>query len=67
MTVIPVSSISPSDLRTLSNNILPQVRRESRQLSAINRTLAMFDESVERLYRRRASPPAPRTRRRRAA
>ena len=51
MTVVPISMLSASDLCLLGNNLLPR-RRPARRLSvaAVNRSLALHDEQVHRLY-----------------
>ena len=51
MTVVPISMLSASDLCLLGNNLLPR-RRPARRMSlaAVNRSLAIHDEQVDRLY-----------------
>lgn len=68
MTILPVAALSPSELRHLGHNVLPAVRQDAHELGAVNRSLDLFGEQVDRLYRRRiSSRPARPTRRRRAA
>ena len=68
MTVVPVSMLSASDLCLLGNNLFPR-RRPARRVSvaAINRSLALHDEKVDRLYRQAGSSTAERLRGNRAA
>ena len=50
MTVVPVSLLSAADLSLLGNNLFPR-RRTGRRLAvtAVNRSLALHDERVDRL------------------
>ena len=66
MSIVPVSAISSPELLLLGNNVLPQARRDARNVHAVNRALAIFDEGIDRLYRRTQSA-RPRAHRRRAA
>jgi len=50
--LIPASSLSSADLRSLGNNVLAKVRADHDSVGAINRSLQAVDEHVERLYRR---------------
>ncbi len=55
MSIVPISRLSPCELSSLGNNIIPPVkspRRRHRQVRAVNRSLAAIDEAVGRLYRR---------------
>jgi hypothetical protein len=63
MTVVPVSLLSASDLSILGNNFAPR-RRPARRFSvaAINRSLAVHDEKIDRLYRRGVGSERLRTR-----
>ena len=57
MTIIPASRLSTSDLSVLGNNLTPAVRkdhRQRRQVRAVNRSLAVCQERVGRLYPRPA-------------
>jgi hypothetical protein len=51
MTIVPISLLSTTDLSLLGNNLLPR-RRPARRFSvaAVNRSLAVHDEQVDRLY-----------------
>jgi hypothetical protein len=72
MSIVPVSSLDPTDFARLGNNVLPEgrCRRSSpyrppppHDLRALNRSLAAHGERVGRLYP--AMPwPAPRPSRR---
>jgi hypothetical protein len=65
MSVIPASCLSGSDLALLGNNLRPAVRTDRLQVQAVNRSLAVQGEEVQKLYRLRSrrAPAAPRTRR----
>jgi hypothetical protein len=63
MMIIPASRLSSTDLSLLGNNLMPAVRRDHRQrrqLRAINRSLAIVQEQVHRLYPRQFICSAPR-------
>ena len=65
MSIVSSSSLSSAEMLLLGNNILPQVKRE--RLAAVNRSLAVCGEAVDRLYRRAGTSRADRLRNRRAA
>ena len=49
MTIIPISCLSPAELRRLGCNVLAAVRDEREQmLDAVNRSLACHGERIER-------------------
>jgi hypothetical protein len=50
MSIVRASRLSISDLRLLGNNLVGTVRHDRRHsIGAINRSLAIHDESIERL------------------
>jgi hypothetical protein len=49
MSIVPASHLSGADLALLGNNIRPASRRESSELAAVNRSLAVHQDSVESL------------------
>lgn len=56
MSIIPASSLSPSELASLGNNLIrprSKDQRRHRQVQAVNRSLAIVREQVGRLYSRR--------------
>jgi hypothetical protein len=58
MSIIPASCLSDSELAVLSNNIRPFAHRNrlrQRQIRAANRSLAIHQERVGRLYPRQIS------------
>ena len=67
MTIIPRSLLTANDLFLLGNNFPP--RRPARRMSvaAVNRSLALHDERIDRLYRHAGSSTAERLRARPAA
>lgn len=62
MSIVPASHLSASDLRSLGNNMLPAVIHDKLSVRAVNRSLGLHDESVERLYRRAGGSRAQRLR-----
>ena len=56
MSIVPVSSLDPTDFARLGNNVLPEgrcrrpQRRPTHNLRAVNRSLAAHGERVGRLY-----------------
>ena len=50
MTIVSVSRLSRSDLARLWNNLRPAPRKSRSGLAAVNRSLAVHDESVRRLF-----------------
>ena len=65
MSIVSASSLSSAEMLLLGNNVLPHVRRE--RLSAVNRSLSLHDEQVDRLYRRAGTSRMDRLRGRRTA
>jgi len=65
--LIPASSLSSADLRSLGNNVLGKVRADHDSVEAVNRSLQTHDEQVERLHRRRGGSRAHRLHARSAA
>lgn len=58
MTLVPISMLSASDLSLLGNNLSPRRRRTRRiSMAAVNRSLAVHDEEVNRLYASRRDRP----------
>jgi hypothetical protein len=55
MSIIPVRRLSAGDLLELGNNLPASVMRDQAELRAVNRSLALHDELVQRLYRPRAA------------
>lgn len=62
MTIVHASQLSGAELRSLGSNCAATVAHERHSLRAVNRTLAVHDESVQRLYRRAGSSRAERLR-----
>lgn len=65
MSIVYASCMEHSDLSLLGNNLLPsegkrrRIRRRTADLRAVNRSLAVFEERIERLDPRRVqSGPA---------
>jgi len=58
MSIVSASSLSCAELLLLGNNLLPHVKRE--RLSAVNRSLSLHNEHVDRLYRRAGNTKAQR-------
>ena len=52
MSIIPASSLSRADLRSLGNNVIPTVDHDRLSVGAVNRSLSLHEESVRRLFRR---------------
>ena len=52
MSIIPASALTSADLRSLGNNVLARVRSDPDQIQAVNRSLLVHGEHVQRLYRR---------------
>ena len=51
MTVVPISMLSASDLCLLGINLIPRRRPAGRMsVAAVDRSLAIHDEQVDRLY-----------------
>ena len=67
MSIIPVSRLSISELRSLGHNVLPSVVHDRLCTRAINRSLSLHDESVRRMYRRAGTSKAARLSGQRAA
>ena len=67
MSIIPASSLSASDLRSLGNNVEAAVQSDHEHLEAINRSLYVHNERVARLYRRSGHVRVHRVRRHVAA
>jgi len=67
MSIVPASALSSSELRSLGNNVAPAVRHDHEQIAAINRSLQVHDEHVERMYRRSGHSRMSRLRRSRVA
>lgn len=57
MSIIPASSLSSSELRSLGNNVASAVRFDRAHRQAINRSLYLHQEHTDRLYRRRPARP----------
>jgi hypothetical protein len=55
MSIIPASRLTTTDLALLSNNLRPVLRKDRSELDAVNRSLAIHQESVRHLFK----PPAP--------
>jgi hypothetical protein len=55
MSIVPISSLSSSDLSILGNNIGTPARRRRRNLGPVNRSLAALGEQVKSLHRPRLS------------
>ena len=51
MSIIPASSLTATELLRLGNNLRPALRKDRRELLAINRSLAAHDAQVQRLHR----------------
>ena len=49
MSIISASRLSRSELAMLGNNLKPVPRKHSRELRAVNRSLAIYGESVRQL------------------
>lgn len=47
MTVIPASSLSPFELNQLGTNLAAEVRRDQRDIDAMNRSLATLGEEMD--------------------
>lgn len=58
MSIIPASALSSADLQCLGNNVLPAVRFDHDHLQAINRSLHLHGEHVDRLRRRPRHAPS---------
>jgi len=52
MSIISASDLTAADCRHLGNNVAGSIARDRGQVGAVNRTLGVFDEKVDRLYRR---------------
>jgi hypothetical protein len=52
MSIIPASSLSRADLRSLGNNVIPTIDHDRLSVGAVNRSLSLHEESVRRLFRR---------------
>ena len=46
MTVIPASALSPFELNQLGHNLAAEVRRDQRDIDAMNRSLATLGEEL---------------------
>ena len=62
MSIVPASSLSRADLRSLGANCMATVAHDRHSIRAVNHSLAIHDESVERLYRRAGNSRADRLR-----
>ena len=51
MSIVPIASVSSSDLALLGNNLIGEARKDDRELRAVNRSLAVHEEQVLRLRR----------------
>jgi hypothetical protein len=57
MSIVPASRLDASDLALLGNNLTSKtasprkIRRRRAQLQAVNRSLSLLGEQVQRLYR----------------
>lgn len=47
MTVIPASALSPFELNQLGTNLAAEVRRDQRDVDAMNRSLATLGEEID--------------------
>ena len=47
MTVIPASALSPFELNQLGTNLAAEVRRDQRDVDAMNRSLATLGEEMD--------------------
>ena len=56
MSIIPASHLTANELLRLGNNLRPALRKDRRELLAINRSLAAHDEQVQRLHRPSLNP-----------
>ena len=65
MSIVSSSFLSSAEMLLLGNNILPHVKRE--RLAAVNRSLVVHDEFVDRLYRHAGTSRSERLRGRRPA
>ena len=51
MSIVPASCLSSSDLSLLGNNLRPAIRQDrSEMLGAVNRSLDVHQEQVDRLH-----------------
>jgi hypothetical protein len=62
MSIIPASSLSRADLRSLGNNVAPVVDHDRISVGAVNRSLSVHAESVRRLFRRNTTARSSRAR-----
>jgi len=67
MTIVPVSMLSADDLSILGNNFPRPKPARRMSVAAVNRSLALHDEKVDRLYRHASSSTIERLRGRHAA
>ena len=67
MSIIPASSLSRADLKSLGNNVLPTIEHDRLSVGAINRSLSLHEESVQRLFRRAGTSRSDRLRSRLSA
>jgi hypothetical protein len=51
MSIVPVSCLSSAEMSLLGRNLAAEVRKDRAELAAVNRTLAVHDVQVRRLYR----------------
>jgi hypothetical protein len=59
MSIVPISLLSRSELSRLGNNLRSTMRpRPTAQVLAVNRSLAVHDEQVRSLYRRKLNAAA---------
>lgn len=65
MSIVSASCLSSAEMLLLGNNVLPHVKRE--RLAAVNRSLGVHDEFVDRLYRKAGTSRSERLRNRQAA
>ncbi len=49
MTIVPASSLSRSDMLILGNNVRPAIRRAHTLVAAVNRSLKVHGEAVDKL------------------
>jgi hypothetical protein len=64
MSIVSASSLSAADCRQLGNNVGPAISRDRVSVAAVNRSLGMHDEKVDRLYRRAGGSRSERLRQR---
>ena len=62
MSIISASDLTAGDCRLLGNNVAGTIARDRIQVGAINRSLGVHDEKVDRLYRRAGGSRAERLR-----